>query len=86
MSFITDVLELFKGRLRFHLAVDGKPAADILVTPGEAIVEIKNPLLALELGVQQIGKKPGLRSYVLKAVKAAGYRVKIKYKMLEFEL
>jgi hypothetical protein len=86
MSMITDALELFKGRLRFHLAVDGKPAADIVVTPGEAILEIKNPLLALELGVQQIGKKPGLRSYVLKAVKAAGYRVKIKYKMLEIEI
>jgi hypothetical protein len=86
MSTITDMLEVFKGRLRFHLAVDGKPALDIVITPGEAILEIKNPILALEMGIQQMGKKPGLRSYVLKAVKAAGYRVKVKYKLIEFEI
>ena len=86
MSLITDILEVFKGRLHFHLFVDGKQAVDIVLTPGEIIIEIKNPMLALEMGVQQIGKKQGISSYMLKAVKAAGYKVKIKYKLLEFEI
>jgi predicted GTPase len=86
MSLITDTLEIFRGRLRFHLLVDGKSAVDVVITPGEAIIEIKNPVLALEMGLQQIGKKKGISSYVLKAVKAAGYKVKVKYKVLEMEL
>ena len=86
MSLITDILEVFEGRLRFHLFVDGKQAVDIVLTPGEIIIEIKNPMLALEMGVQQIGKKQGISSYVLKAIKAAGYKVKVKYKMIEFDI
>ncbi len=86
MSLITDILEVVKGRLRFHLSVDGKPAVDIVLTAGEIIVDIKNPLLAMEMGLHQIGKKPGISSYVLKAIKAAGYKVKVKYKMIEFEV
>jgi hypothetical protein len=86
MSLITDILGILQGRLRLHLHLDGKPAVDVIITPGEAIIEIKNPVLALEMGLRQLGKKPGISSYVLKAVKAAGYKVKVKYKLIEFEL
>jgi hypothetical protein len=86
MSIIKDALEVFSGRLRFHLSFEGKPAVDIVLTAGEVIVEIKNPILALEMGFHQLGNKSKLNSYVIKMIKAAGYKIKIKYKMLEFEI
>ncbi len=86
MSLITDTLEIFRGRLRLHLFVDGKSAVDVVITPGETIIEIKNPILALEMGLQHMGKKKGISSYILKAIKAAGYKVKVKYKLIEFEI
>ena len=86
MSMITDVLELFDGKLRLHLRIDGKPAVDVVLKPTEIVIEIKNPLLALELGLQQMGKKKDINSYILRMVKAAGYNVKVKYKIFEIEL
>ena len=50
------------------------------------LIEIKNPILALEMGLQHVGKASKLNSYVIRMAKAAGYKVKIKYKFLEFEL
>ena len=86
MSMITDILEVFQGRLRFHLFLDGKPAIDMVITPGVVVLEIKNPILALEMGLQQISNKKDMNSYVLNMVKAAGYKVKVKYKIFEIEL
>ncbi|UCD03225.1 MAG: hypothetical protein JSV63_01140 [Candidatus Aenigmatarchaeota archaeon] len=86
MSLITDILEVFSGRLRFHLFFEGKPAVDLVLTPREIVVEIKNPIVALEMGFHQIGHRNKLNSYIIKMIKAAGYKMKIKYKMLEFEI
>lgn len=86
MSIITDILEVFSGRLRFHLFFDGKPAVDIVITTDEVIVDIKNPLVALEMGFHQIGHSNKLNSYIIKMIKAAGYKIKIKYKVLEFDI
>lgn len=86
MSILKDILEVFQGRLRLHLRLDGKPAADIVLTPREVIVDIQNPLLALELGIKNIGKENPINSYILKMAKAAGYRIKVKYKIFEIEL
>jgi hypothetical protein len=88
MSIIKDVLEIFAGRVRLHLSFDGKPAIDVVLTPGEVLIEIMNPLIALEMGINQLvkGSDNNFNSYVLKMVKATGYKVKVKYKVLEFEL
>ncbi len=86
MSKITDILEMLDGRLRFNLAFEGKPAIDIVLNPMEIVIEVKDPIVALEIGIQQIGKKRGVSKYIIQAIKAAGYKVKVKYKVLEFEL
>ncbi|MBN1896403.1 MAG: hypothetical protein JW789_01600 [Candidatus Aenigmarchaeota archaeon] len=86
MSMITDILEVFDGRLRFHLFLDGKPAVDIVIHAGEVVAEIKSPLLALEMGIQHIGKESKINSYVLEMIKKAGWKVKVKYKIFELEL
>ena len=86
MSTITDILEVFQGRLRFHIRIDGKPAIDIVLKPREVLLEIRNPILALEMGIQQMSKNNDMNSYVLNMIKAAGYKVKVKYKIFEIEL
>jgi hypothetical protein len=89
MSLITRALEILQGRVRLYLSIGGVPAVEIVIRDKEKeiVAEIKNPVLALELGVQQFAKGRNKRdSYVLKMIKAAGYKVKVKYKMLEFEV
>jgi len=86
MSILKDMLEVFQGRVRLHLKLDGKPAADLVLTPREIIIDVKNPLLALEFGLKNIGKENPINSYIIRMAKAAGYRIKVKYKIFEIEL
>ncbi len=86
MSLITSILELISGRIHFYLSVGGKPAIEIILRDKEIVAEIKNPLLAIELGLQQMGTSKSMDSYVLKKIKDAGYKIKVKYKMFEIEL
>ena len=83
---ITDILEVFKGRLRFHMFLEGKPAVDIVLQAGEVVIDIKNPILALEMGMHHMGEKSKTNSYVLDMIKKAGWKVKVKYKIFEMEL
>ncbi len=88
MSLITSILELVSGRMHFYLSVGGRPAIEIILRDEEKeiVAEIKNPVLALELGLQQISTAKKFDSYMLDRVKDAGYKIKVKYKMFEFEL
>jgi len=86
MSLIKNILEIIRGRIHFYLYVGGSPAIEIILRDREIVADIKNPILALELGMKQLGKGRKFDSYILKQVKAAGFKVKVKYNVLEFEL
>ena len=86
MSLMRNILEMMRGKVHFYLFVGGSPAVEIIMHNKEIIAEIKNPLLALELGLQQITTNRKSDSYILKQAKKAGYKIKVKYKMLEIEL
>jgi hypothetical protein len=88
MSTITDILEIMTGKVHFYLTVGKIPAVEIILHDErkEIVAEIKNPVLAVELGLHGLAKSKGSGSYVIKKIKAAGYRVKVKYKMFEIEL
>ena len=88
MGIVSDMLDIVEGKVHFYLSVGGKPAVEIIVRnkEKEIVAEIKNPLLAVELGIHQLAGGGKYDSSILKNVKKAGYKIKIKYKMLEFEL
>jgi peptidyl-tRNA hydrolase len=86
MSLIKDVLELMRGKVHFYMYVGGSPAVEIILRDREIVADIKNPILAIELGLKQLGNRAKVDSYVLKQIKKAGYKIKVKYKMIEFEL
>ncbi|MBN2330916.1 MAG: hypothetical protein JXC85_03805 [Candidatus Aenigmarchaeota archaeon] len=83
---MTNILEMMQGKVHFYLFVGGSPAIEIKIHNKEIIAEIKNPLLALELGIHQLATNRKSDSYILKQAKKAGYKVRVKYKMLEIEL
>ncbi len=86
MSLIRDLLEIMTGKAHLYLSVGGTPAVEIILHGKEIVAEIKNPLLAMELGLEYaLNRKKG-DHYILKQIKAAGYKVKVKYMMLEFEI
>ena len=86
MSLIRNILEMVQGKVHFYLYVGGSPAVEIIMRNKEIIAEIKNPLLALELGLQQFATNMKSDSYIIDQAKKAGYKIKVKYKMLEIEM
>jgi hypothetical protein len=86
MGMMSEILEMIQGKVHFYLFVGGSPAIEIKIHDKEIIAEIKNPLLALELGLQQFATKRKSDSFILNQAKKAGFKVKVKYKMLEIEL
>jgi hypothetical protein len=86
MSIIKNILEMIQGKVHFYLFVGGSPAIEIILHDKEIIADIKNPILALELGLHQLGGKKQFSSSILDKVKEAGYKVKVRYKIFEIEL
>jgi imidazoleglycerol phosphate synthase glutamine amidotransferase subunit HisH len=88
MSATKDMLEIIQGKVHFYLTVGSVPAIEVILKDKEIVADIKNPLLAIELGVMHLlkGGKGKSGSSLLKQIKGSGYRIKVKYKMLEMEL
>ena len=86
MSNFKNLMEMIQGKVHLYMFVGGSPAIEIKMHDKEIIAEIKNPILALELGIQQLATKRKADSYILDQVRKAGYKVKVKYKMIEMDL
>jgi hypothetical protein len=86
MGLITDILEIIEGRVHFVVFVGKLPAAEIELKDKEIIVEIKNPLLAMELGIKEFLEKRDKDLGLFKKIKKMGYKIRIKYSVFEFEI
>jgi dimeric dUTPase (all-alpha-NTP-PPase superfamily) len=88
MELLKSILEGFSGDVHFFISFGEKPAAEVKLKDKEIILEIKNPILAAEVAIEELiqkRKKSNLLKYMEK-LKDLGYKVKIKYKLLEVEL
>jgi hypothetical protein len=84
---VKDFLQRISGRVHFVVLIKDRPALEIKLKDKNIIVDIKNPVLALTLGMEEFMKhKGGKEISFVKELKRIGYNVKIKYKMFEFEL
>ncbi len=86
MGLLDSFLEKIFGNVHFYIFVGKKPAAEIIINEKEIVVDIKNPVLAVEAAIEQMLKKKHVGSEKLKQLKKMGYKVKIKYKRIEFYL
>ena len=83
-----DLFEKIAGRVHFYITVGKKPAIEIYLQDKEIIAEIKNPLLAIEFGIEHLlsgGTELG-KNNMLEKIKKHGYKIKLKYKMIEMEI
>jgi len=87
MSILGDVFQSIVGRIHFRVYLGKAPAAEIEIVDKDIIVHILNPIVAIELGIHQILSGEINHEFdSLQHVKDMGYKIKIKYKGLEFDL
>lgn len=90
MGILSSLLEGISGSLHFYVYVGKEPAAEIRIEEKTIIIEIKNPVLAVEFGARELLKGSGCCGkpdpHILDSAKKMGYRIIIKYRRLEFSL
>ena len=80
-------LKRISGKVHLIILIKNKPALEIRFRNKVIIVDIKNPILALTLGLEQFSKKKGSGDFGwVDELKKLGYKIKIKYKMFKFDL
>ena len=77
-----------RGGIRFTISLRRRPAVDIILRGRDIVVEIRDPLAAMELGIRHFvsGKRGRLGPFLLRKLRALGFRIKLKYKFIEFEV
>ena len=87
MVLLEELLERLAGKLHFYVTIDNHPAAEIVIHEKAILIDVKNPVLAMEalMGEFLKQKKAG-RNDVFRSLKGLGYTVKVKYKIFEMEL
>lgn len=92
MSLLESVLETVFGKVHFMVMVGNKPAIELKMEDKNIIVDIKNPVLAIELGLEELvisrddkNEKSGA-GRILEKLKKAGYKITVKYKIFELEI
>jgi hypothetical protein len=88
MSLLESILETIFGKVHFMILVGNKPAIEVKLHDRDIIIDVKNPILAIELGLEEyfgdMKNKP--KGSLLKKLKSMGYRIKVKYKFFELDL
>ncbi|MCK4496891.1 MAG: hypothetical protein KAU24_01755 [Candidatus Aenigmarchaeota archaeon] len=88
MSLLESILETIFGRVHFMILVGNKPAIEVKLHDREIIIDVKNPVLAIELGLEEFfgDVKNKSRGSLRKKLKSMGYTIKVKYKIFELDL
>ena len=83
-----DFIEKFFRRAGLAVMVDGKPAIEVKCSKGVFIIDVKNPLLLMGLGLDldMLRKKDDKKSVVRKFIKDMGFKIKLRYKFFEIDL
>lgn len=81
------VLKTLCGNIHFMVLIGNHPALELKLEGKNIIVEVINPLLAIEFGIEELLKNRNIQtSQIIQFLKGLGYRIKIKYKFLELEI
>ncbi len=87
MSILGEIFRSIVGRVHFRIYLGKAPAAEIEFKNKDIIVDIIHPLIALELGVEELLSNKGRKDLnKIEKIRGAGYRIKIRYKMFEVDL
>lgn len=87
MSILGEIFRSIVGRVHFRVYLGKAPAAEIEFKDKDIIVNIIHPLIALELGIEELLSKKGVEDInMIEKLKKAGYNIKICYGIFEFDL
>lgn len=82
-----ELIEKFFKKASVVIMMDKAPAVEICYNKGEFIIDVKNPLLLMGLGLDlDLLKKDKSKSVIRKAIKDMGFKIKLRYKLFEIEL
>ena len=81
------LIEKFFKKANVAIMIDKTPAVEVSYRKGEFIIDVKNPLLLMGLGLDlDMFKKKDDKSVIRKAIKEMGFKIKLRYKFFEIEL
>ena len=85
MGFLEAFLEKITGDVSFYIYYKDQRVAEIRLEEKTIIIDVLNPVLAMETVIAQIVSKK-TKSVTLERVKGLGYTVKVKFKDMELDL
>ena len=83
-----ELIEKFFKKASIAVMIDKSPAVEISCKKNEIIIDVKNPLLLMGLGLDMnmLKKKDKKGSVIRKVIKELGFKLKLRYKFFEIEL
>ncbi len=85
MGILESLLDRIPGEVRIRVEIRDRLVAEILVEKKCVIVDVKNPILAVEAVLRQL-RHGQVRSNTLERLKDSGFCVKVRFAGIEFEL
>ncbi|MBU0898614.1 MAG: hypothetical protein KKB03_04460 [Nanoarchaeota archaeon] len=86
MGILAKILEGLCGKAHFMVLIGRKPALEITIEDKQVLIDVKNPVLALDFGMQELLKRGKVEKNVLREMKKLGYKITIKYKMFKLDI
>lgn len=83
-----ELIEKFFRKAKIAVTIDKSTAVEISCKKGEIIIDVKNPILLMGLGIDLdlLKKKDKKNSVIRKAIKEMGFKLKLRYKFFEIDL
>jgi len=85
MVGVTDILKGLEGRLVVSISLDKKPFIDIHIKKMNIVIDVKNPVLAIQFGMKKLFE-PEKDERILRLLRKKGYKIKIMYRKFELDL
>ena len=83
-----ELIENFLKKANILINIGNSPAIEIAYKKGEIVIDVKNPMLLMELGIDFdfLKKSDKKESVIRKCLKELGFRIKLRYKFFQVEL
>ena len=81
-----ELIEKFFRKARLVIMIDKSAAVEIGYSKGEFLIDVKNPMLLMSLGLDMHLLKNRGKSVIRKAIKDMGFKIRLRYKLFEVEL
>lgn len=86
MFDLSKLIEEHWGRLRFYAAMGERPFAEIIIEDKLITIKIVSSVVLVKAMVSHMFRKHRFGSFKLHTLKDSGYKIRIKYGRLSFEI